>query len=75
MSQATIVQTITVYPEKSIPGMIGAIGKQERSDTDMTFSDIPCSGIGDISGGYYRDRTCPADPQNRCNSNPLARKP
>ncbi len=48
----TIVQTITVYPEKSIPGVIGVIEKEERADTGMTFSDIPAPGIGDASGGF-----------------------
>jgi hypothetical protein len=69
--QTTIVQTLTAYPEKSIPGVIGVVIRQEQSGTDMTFSDIPAPGLGDTSGGF----TGKAHPRSivtmNDNSNPL----
>jgi hypothetical protein len=67
----TIVQTITVYPEKSIPGVIGVIEKQERSDTGMTFADIPAPGIGDASGGFTARAQARLLLKTNSNGNPL----
>ena len=48
----TILQTITTYPAKNIPSIIGIISKEEQSFNDMSFTAIPSQGIGDTSGGY-----------------------
>jgi hypothetical protein len=52
LAGSAIIQTIAIYPEKSIPDVIALIGKQEQSDSDVTYTGIPSPGIGDISGGY-----------------------
>jgi hypothetical protein len=70
--RTTVVQTLTVYPENSIPGVIGVIVRQERSDTDMTFSDIPAPGIGDTSGGFTGKAHARLIVTTYDNSNPLA---
>jgi len=57
--RTTIVQTIAVYPEKNIPGIISVIEKQERSDSNMSYSDIPSPGVGDISGGFTAKAQAP----------------
>lgn len=71
--QETIVQTITVYPEANIPGVISVIDRQERLDRDMSFTGIPDPGICDTSGGYTgtgrTDLVVKTD-----NSKPLAQK-
>jgi hypothetical protein len=58
-NQTTIVQTITVYPEKNIPGVISVIGKQERSDSNMSYSDITSLAVGTTSGGYTAKARAP----------------
>jgi hypothetical protein len=58
-NRTTIVQTITVYPEKNIPGVISVIGRQERSDSNMSYSDIPPLAVGIISGGYTAKARAP----------------
>jgi hypothetical protein len=55
----TIFQTITRYPGKSIPDVLSLIVKQERSAGDMSFTDIPSPGFGDISGGYTAKARAP----------------
>ena len=71
--RTTIVQTVTVYPAKSVPDIISAIGRQERSDGNMSFTDIPSFGIGDLSGGYTGKARAPMV-LTTDKSNPLAPK-
>jgi len=52
MNTTTILQTITTYPAKNIPSIIGIISKEEQDFSDMSFTTIPSPGIGDTSGGY-----------------------
>ena len=37
---AEILQTIALYPEKNIPAVAELIERQERSDNNMTFSNL-----------------------------------
>ncbi len=38
---AEIVQSIAIYPEHTIPDVIGYSAQQARSDTDYTYTDLP----------------------------------
>jgi hypothetical protein len=50
--QTKIIQTITRYPSASIPDIMDLLVKQEQTDPDMDYANIPDLGIGDRSGGY-----------------------
>ena len=51
-NQDIIVQTITTYPAKNIPRIMGIIVQQESADTAMNYTDMADPGIGEISGGF-----------------------
>ena len=50
--QTVIDQTVAVYPVQNIPDIAAMISGQERSDTAVSYADIPSPGIGNASGGY-----------------------
>jgi hypothetical protein len=49
---AEIIQTVTIYPSKNIPNVIALAEKQGRSSRDMTYADVPVTGIGDNARGF-----------------------
>ena len=49
-----IVQTVTIYPSKNIPQVIALAEKQGRSSRDMTYTDVPVTGLGDNARGFSR---------------------
>lgn len=51
-SQDVIVHTVTTYSEAGIPDVIGLISKQDRSFSDMSFTDLTVTGLGAASGGF-----------------------
>ena len=40
-----IVQSIAIYPEHTIPDVIGYSSQQARSDTDYTYTDLPVPAL------------------------------
>jgi hypothetical protein len=51
-SRDIIVQTITTYSESNIPDIVKLVNQQDRSFSDMTFTDLQVSGLGANSGGF-----------------------
>ena len=47
-----ILQTITRYPPKNIPGIAELIEKQERADSNMTFSNLSSPALGSYSQAF-----------------------
>jgi hypothetical protein len=47
-----ILQTITRYPPKNIPGISELIEKQERADINMTFSNLSSPALGSYSRAF-----------------------
>ncbi|MFA5332786.1 MAG: hypothetical protein WC342_10455 [Methanoregula sp.] len=45
----SIIQTITIYPEKNIPDIISVSEKQVRTDPNMTYTVLPVTGFGDTA--------------------------
>jgi hypothetical protein len=47
-----ILHTIALYPEKNIPAIAELIERQERSDSNMTFSNISSPSLGNYSHAF-----------------------
>ena len=47
-----ILHTITLYPEKNIPAITELIERQERSDSNMTFSNLSSPSLGNYSHAF-----------------------
>ena len=45
-SRNVITQTLTTYPESSMPEVIAYISKVDHSYPDLIYTDIPLSGLG-----------------------------
>lgn len=69
-----ITQSIAIYPEKNIPSLITLVNKQDRSDPDLSYSDLPVPGLGNDSHGFFGSATARiiVKPTNQ---NPLATGP
>jgi hypothetical protein len=52
-----ILQTIARYPEKNIPAVAELIERQERSDNNMTFSDLSSPSPGNYSHAFSGKET------------------
>ena len=48
-----IVQSIAIYPEKNIPGIIAMVNSQDRSDDTLRYTNLSLPGIGDAAAGFY----------------------
>ncbi len=48
-----IVQSIAVYPARTIPEVIALADKQGRSDGDLTYTDLPVTGLGDNARAFF----------------------
>ena len=49
---AEILHTIVMYPEKNIPTIAELIERQERSDSNMTFSNFSLPSLGNYSHAF-----------------------
>lgn len=49
---AEILHTIVLYPEKNIPAIAELIERQERSDSNMTFSNLSSLSPGNYSHAF-----------------------
>jgi len=49
---AEILHTIVLYPEKNIPAIADLIERQERSDSNMTFSNLSSPALGNYSHAF-----------------------
>ena len=49
---AEILHTIALYPEKNIPAVAELIERQERSDNNMTFSNLSSPSLGNYSHAF-----------------------
>ena len=69
-----ITQSIAVYPEKSIPTILSLSDRQDRSDTDLTYTDLPVPRLGNNSRGFFGNASAQilVKPTNE---NPLASGP
>lgn len=47
-----IVQTVTLYPAKNIPDVIAIAETQGRSSGDMSYTDIPVTGLGNYARAF-----------------------
>jgi len=47
-----IVQGIAIYPEHTIPDVIALAEQQGRSDSDLTYTDLPVRGLGDNARAF-----------------------
>jgi hypothetical protein len=54
---AEILHTIALYPEKNIPAVAEGIERQERSDNNMTFSDLSSPSLGNYSHAFSGKET------------------
>ena len=52
-----ILHTIALYPEKNIPAVAERIERQERSDNNMTFSDLSLLSPGNYSHAFSGKET------------------
>jgi len=52
-----ILQTIALYPEKNIPAVAELIERQERSDNNMTFSNLSSPSLGNYSHAFSGKET------------------
>ncbi len=52
-----ILQTIALYPEKNIPAVAELIERQERSDNNMTFSNMSLLSLGNYSHAFSGKET------------------
>jgi len=52
-----ILHTIVIYPEKNIPAIADLIERQERSDTNMTFSNLSSPSLGNYSHAFSGKET------------------
>jgi hypothetical protein len=52
-----ILQTIARYPEKNIPAVAELIERQERSDNNITFSDLSSPSSGNYSHAFSGKET------------------
>ncbi|MDO9034962.1 MAG: hypothetical protein Q7U51_07145 [Methanoregula sp.] len=48
-----IVQSIAIYPERTIKDVIAMAEQQGRSDIDLTYTDIPVQGLGNNARAFY----------------------
>jgi hypothetical protein len=56
---AEILHTIALYPEKNIPDVAELIERQERSDKNMTFSNLSSPSLGNYSHVFSGKETVP----------------
>jgi hypothetical protein len=54
---AEILQTIALYPEKNIPAVAELIESQERSDNNITFSNLSSPSLGNYSHAFSGKET------------------
>ena len=54
---AEILHTIALYPEKNIPAVAEGIERQERSDNNMTFSDLSSPSLGNYNHAFSGKET------------------
>ena len=54
---AEILHTIALYPEKNIPAVAELIERQERSDKNMTFSNLSSPSLGNYSHAFSGMKT------------------
>ena len=47
-----IVQSIAIYQERNIKDVIAMAEQQGRSDTDLTYSDLPVQGLGNNARAF-----------------------
>jgi hypothetical protein len=47
-----IVQSIALYPQTSIPGLMTVADKQDRADTDLTYTNLTDGAVGGTSKGF-----------------------
>jgi hypothetical protein len=52
-----ILQTIALYPEKNIPAVAELIESQERSDNNITFSNLSSPSLGNYSHAFSGKET------------------
>jgi hypothetical protein len=57
--RAEILHTIALYPEKNIPAVAELIERQERSDKNMTFSNLSSPSLGNYSHVFSGKETVP----------------
>ena len=50
--KTTIIQTIAIYPERTIADVITLAEQQDRSDRDLTYTDLPVQGLGDNARAF-----------------------
>jgi hypothetical protein len=51
-SQDIILQTITTYPESSMPNVLEYVSKADRSYSDIAYTDLTLAGLGKNGGGF-----------------------
>jgi len=47
-----IIQSIAIYPERTIPDMTVLAEQQDRSDSDLTYTDLKVQGLGDNARAF-----------------------
>lgn len=47
-----IVQSIAIYPERTIKDVIALAEQQGRSDGDLTYTDVPVQGLGNNARAF-----------------------
>lgn len=47
-----VVQSIAIYPESTIKDVIAMAEQQGRSDSDLTYTDLPVQGLGNNSRAF-----------------------
>ena len=70
----TIVQSIATYPAGNIPDLVALVEKQDRSDKDLSYTDIGAGIPGDHGAGFFGKASAPilVKPTNE---NPLVSGP
>lgn len=69
-----ITQSIAFYPEKNIPSIISLSDKQDQSDPDLSYTDLPAPGLGNDSRGFFGNAKAQVIVKPT-NENPLATGP
>lgn len=53
MEEDEIVQSIAIYQERTIKDVIGMAEQQDRSDTELIYTDFPVQGLGNNVRAFY----------------------
>ncbi len=48
-----MIQSIATYPAGNIPDLVALVDRQDRSDPDLTYTDLPASAPGGRGAGFY----------------------